>query len=133
MKRRENATLTASCVSLLEFDGRDSDIMRQPSLTLSALPDVRQWASANNRKVLPPKSTASLSFASLPMTTMDKWYTATPSNNHRSKLSTDTKFWLFLMPFLCGSLAGWCYLFWWFSEQAPMLLTRLVKLFSYLA
>ncbi|MGC1951243.1 MAG: hypothetical protein WA970_01385 [Gammaproteobacteria bacterium] len=59
--------------------------------------------------------------------------TAAPSERGHSKLSTDTKFWLFLTPFLSTSLAGWCYLLWWLSEQAPTLLPRFVKLFSYLA
>lgn len=56
-----------------------------------------------------------------------------PSEPPDRKVSTDTKFWLFLMPFLSGSLAGWCYFIWWFSERAPIFLARFVKLFSYLA
>ena len=59
---------------------------------------------------------------------MNIYDTRSPSECGHSKLSTDTKFWLFLAPFFFASLAGWSYLLWWFSGQAPVFLTRVIKL-----
>jgi hypothetical protein len=64
---------------------------------------------------------------------MNIYDTSAPSEYNHSKVSTDTKFWLFLTPFLSSSLVGWGYFLWWFSEQAPALLPHFVKLLSYLA
>jgi hypothetical protein len=57
---------------------------------------------------------------------------APPAHDH-DKPSTDTKFWLFLTPFLSISLTGWFYVLWWLTKQAPELLPRFVKLLSSLA
>ncbi len=72
-------------------------------------------------------------FSSSPCNTMNLCDIREPSDYSHGKLSTDTKFWLFLAPFLSLSLGGWFYLLWWFSTQASGLLPHFVKLLSYLA
>jgi hypothetical protein len=45
-------------------------------------------------------------------------------------ISTDAKFWWFLMPFLIGSAGVWGYLIWWLLHEAPVAIPKLVGLLT---
>jgi hypothetical protein len=45
-------------------------------------------------------------------------------------ISTDTKFWWFLAPFLFGSAGVWSYVIWWLLYEAPTAIPRFVSLLA---
>lgn len=51
-------------------------------------------------------------------------------NKSTQSISTDAKFWLALLPFLLGAVAGWGYLVSWIVSMAPSFIPVVVSFFA---